>query len=164
MMWNNWPKLCFLIFISTTHFPHECLLTALQLPQWLVSLNKHNFSTLPCLQWANNQDEDNETSTNLNGLVGCWLTGHIMSKSKTACTTHTSLLLFSGSTVHVVPAPTVTMWVLPLMMAGRRGDWNSQPQRVTSVSPPAGSVLGKNYRGRGLLGVSSNQPLSAITV
>ena len=32
------------------------------------------------------------------------------------------------------------------MMAGRREDWNSQPHRVTSVSLPAGSILGKNCR------------------
>lgn len=60
--------------------------------------------------------------------------------------THTSLLLLLGSTLHTVPEPTVTMWVLPLMMAGRRGDWNSQPYNVTSVSAPAGAVLGENCR------------------
>lgn len=64
-------------------------------------------------------------------------------------TTHISLLLLSGWTEHTVPAPTVMMWVSPLIMAGRSGDWNSQPHRVTSVSPPAGSVLGKNCSRRG---------------
>lgn len=62
------------------------------------------------------------------------------------CATHTSLLLFSGRTIHEVPEPTVMMWVLPLMIAGRRRDWNSQPHSVTCVSPPTGAVLGKNCR------------------
>lgn len=61
-------------------------------------------------------------------------------------TTNLSLLLFSGRTTHDVPEPTVTTWVFPLMMAGCRGDWNSEPHSITSVSPPAGAIFGKNYK------------------
>lgn len=61
--------------------------------------------------------------------------------------TYISLLLCGDRTEQTVPAPTVTMWVLSLMMAGRSEDWNSQPHKVTTVSPPAGTLLGKNCSG-----------------
>lgn len=83
--------------------------------------------------------------------VSVIIRGPVLTKIAERCVapTHFSLLLFSGRTPQTVE-PTAMLCVLPLMMAGRSGDWNSHPHSVTSVSPPTGATLGKNCRrGRG---------------
>ncbi len=64
----------------------------------------------------------------------------------TMCVTYWELLLFSAITVQLL-FPTLTWWEV-WVIAGREADWKFQPQRVISLLPFEGTVLGKNWKAK----------------